>query len=192
MEKLIKANPLKSVIIDTKSFIVWNGSVEDSWNSMVIELYNFTEKSFFLGYVNEYEVEDCGWYLKLLELKVVIDNLYDSISEELNYEYSAYMINQYNKIISHINNEVGYKYFDESYKCDNQYCIFSKNGNCCNKIQHSIDKAEPNHLDCNISIRSDYYDLVKVLRYEASREIKHMELDDLMDFEKRYIQRKGE
>lgn len=186
MKQLIKSSGIKDVIISTKSFIAWAGSVEDEWRNIVRELLNFTEKSFFLNTANDYEVE-CGWYLKLVDLKPLIENLYEIILKEKNYKSASYMINQYNKIVSHINNEIGVKYFDECCSCDNNYCIFSISGICCNKNQHGIDGAEPNELDCDISIRSDYYDLVKFLRNTASNEIRYMELEQLIDFKNRYL-----
>ena len=88
-EQIIKSGYLKSIIDETKSWIVWNGSVDDQWNDIVRELYNFMDKSFFIGTVNDYS-KDCGWYVKLSDIKPLLKSIYEKINEQYNYQRRGY------------------------------------------------------------------------------------------------------
>lgn len=176
-EILINSNFLKDKIKETKSFIVFRGSVEDKWLDIVGELYSFTSSSFFLGFD---QVEDCGWYLNLKDIKPLLEDMLEKINNESNYHDIVKMMEKYNSIIEGINSEI-----DEEHhlltlnSCNNDYCIFNLNNKC-----HQINQedVELNSISCNKSIRADYYGIYNDLKDEAIKRVKSMNIDQLVNF----------
>ena len=176
-EILINSNFLKDKIKETKSFIVFRGSVEDKWLDIVGELYSFTSSSFFLGFD---QVEDCGWYLNLKDIKPLLEDMLEKINNESNYHDIVKMMEKYNSIIEGINSEI-----DEEHhlltlnSCNNACCIFNLNNKC-----HQINQedVELNSISCNKSIRVDYYGIYNGLKDEAIKRVKSMNIDQLVNF----------
>lgn len=178
-EILIDSNFLKGKIGETRSFIVVSGSVEDRWLDITRELYNFTSNSFFLGFDQEYP-KDCGWYLNLKDVKILLEDTLKEISSECNYHNIVKMMEKYNSITEGINSKIDKEHHLPTLNsCNNSYCIFNLNNKC-----HQINQknVEPNSIDCSKSIRADYYDIYKGLKSRVIKRVNSMSIDQLVKF----------
>lgn len=178
MEKIIKANKLKGTISDTRSFIVFSRSKEDKWIDITREIYNYMDKSFFIGVTNDYN-KDCGWYVKYKDIKPLLTNIYNKILQQDNYECMAYMMNNYNQIIECVNLEIDGD-LPTLKKCNIDNCIFNIDNNCCNANQEYI--TINNLLECDRFIQSNYYEELNDVMRQAKNKISTMNLDELKEF----------
>ncbi|AHJ87502.1 hypothetical protein Bp8pC_071 [Bacillus phage Bp8p-C] len=55
-------------------------------------------------------------------------------------------------------------------ECNNSYCMWNYNGQCCPESKEAIDNATPNELDCPSSLRKD----LQSNMYKAVDEINDM------------------
>lgn len=178
-EILIDSNFLKDKIKETRSFIVSRWSVEDRWLDITRELYNFTSNAFFLGFDQEYP-KDCGWYLNQKDVKSLLEDVLKKINNESNYHNIVKMMEKYNSITEGINSKIDKEHHLPTLNsCNNTYCIFNLNNKC-----HQINQknVEPNSIDCNKSIRADYYEIYNGLKDEAIKRVKSMNIDQLVNF----------
>lgn len=172
MGKFISTIRFKDVVLDTKSFIVFAGSGEDYWNSLIAELLQKTNDSFFLGTTNEYGV-DCGWYLKYEDIEPIIQELKLKIARQ-SMDYIPIMMNNYNKIIEFIKSKIDCDL--ELLKQCKVDCFYRKNDLCCNAKQEEIS---PNNKDCKNFEIPDYHEQLKIAKKLASDRIKTMNLQEL-------------
>ena len=178
-EILINSIFLKGKIEETKSFLVFRGSVEDKWIDIVRNLYNFTNDSFFLGFDQEYP-EDCGWYVNLKDVKSLLEDILEKISDESNYHNIVKMMGKYNSIIEGVNSKIDEEHHLPTLNsCNNAYCIFNLNNKCHQIHQEDV---EPNSIDCSKSIRADYYDIYKGLKSRVIKRVNSMSIDQLVKF----------